>query len=149
MTWGSSWKGAGWPWLWHDSWGRLLAYWGTGVGRASIHVQYFGRVYLDRDVPWHYPWFYFLATVPVGLHAIGIVGLVRGWRERRGDGFPLLLVHGWPETKRIWIRNVQPLAEAGFEVIVPDLRGFGDSGLAPDGHYDAPGTNESSNSSID
>lgn len=56
---------------------------------------------------------------------------------RRGEGgYPLLLVHGWPETKRIWWRNVEPLAEAGFEVIVPDLRGFGDSGLAPDGFYD-------------
>ncbi|HEY3190428.1 MAG TPA: alpha/beta hydrolase [Solirubrobacteraceae bacterium] len=51
-------------------------------------------------------------------------------------GLPLLLVHGWPETKRIWARNVAPLAAAGFEVIVPDLRGFGDSGLAPDGFYD-------------
>jgi len=51
-------------------------------------------------------------------------------------GVPLLLVHGWPETKRIWWRNVEPLVAAGFEVIVPDLRGFGDSDLAPDGHYD-------------
>jgi pimeloyl-ACP methyl ester carboxylesterase len=51
-------------------------------------------------------------------------------------GYPLLLVHGWPETKRIWWRNIAPLARAGFEVIVPDLRGFGDSGLAPDGFYD-------------
>ncbi len=56
-------------------------------------------------------------------------------REGRG-GFPLLLLHGWPETKRIWWRNVSPLADAGFEVIVPDLRGFGDSGEAPDGFYD-------------
>ena len=56
-------------------------------------------------------------------------------REGEG-GYPLLLVHGWPETKRIWWRNIAPLAEAGFEVIVPDLRGFGDSSLAPDGHYD-------------
>ena len=55
---------------------------------------------------------------------------------RAGSGFPLLLVHGWPETKRIWWRNVEALAEAGFEVIAPDLRGFGDSGLAPDGFYD-------------
>jgi pimeloyl-ACP methyl ester carboxylesterase len=37
---------------------------------------------------------------------------------------------------RIWWRNIAPLAEAGFEVIVPDLRGFGESGLAPDDHYD-------------
>jgi pimeloyl-ACP methyl ester carboxylesterase len=51
-------------------------------------------------------------------------------------GFPLLLVHGWPETKRIWYRNIEPLAAAGFDVIVPDLRGFGDSGVAPDGFYD-------------
>ena len=56
-------------------------------------------------------------------------------REGAG-GYPLLLVHGWPETKRIWWRNIEPLAAAGFEVIVPDLRGFGDSGLAPDGFYD-------------
>ena len=57
------------------------------------------------------------------------------WREGAG-GFPLLLVHGWPETKRIWARNVAALAEAGFEVIVPDLRGYGDSALAADGFYD-------------
>ena len=56
-------------------------------------------------------------------------------REGEG-GYPLLLLHGWPETKRIWWRNIEPLAAAGFEVIVPDLRGFGDSGLAPDGFYD-------------
>jgi 2-amino-4-hydroxy-6-hydroxymethyldihydropteridine diphosphokinase len=53
-------------------------------------------------------------------------------------GSPLLLVHGWPETRRIWWRNLAPLARAGFEVIAPDLRGFGDSGLAPDGCYDTP-----------
>lgn len=52
-------------------------------------------------------------------------------------GFPLLLLHGWPETRRIWWRNIGELAAAGFEVIAPDLRGFGDSGLAPDDRYDA------------
>jgi pimeloyl-ACP methyl ester carboxylesterase len=51
-------------------------------------------------------------------------------------GYPLVLLHGYPETKRIWWRNIQPLAEAGFEVIVPDLRGYGDSDLAPEGIYD-------------
>jgi len=56
-------------------------------------------------------------------------------REGEG-GVPLVLLHGWPETMRIWWRNVRPLAEAGFEVIVPDLRGFGESGAAPDDFYD-------------
>lgn len=57
------------------------------------------------------------------------------WREGVG-GRPLVLLHGWPETRRIWARNVGPLADAGFEVVVPDLRGYGDSGPAPDGCYD-------------
>jgi pimeloyl-ACP methyl ester carboxylesterase len=63
-------------------------------------------------------------------------GVELAWVREGAGGVPLLLVHGWPETMRIWWRNVGPLAEAGFEVIVPDLRGFGASGLAPDGHYD-------------
>jgi pimeloyl-ACP methyl ester carboxylesterase len=51
-------------------------------------------------------------------------------------GYPLLLVHGYPETKRIWWRNIAPLAEAGFEVIVPDLRGYGDSDISEQDEYD-------------
>ncbi len=51
-------------------------------------------------------------------------------------GTPILLVHGWPETKRIWWRNVDVLAGAGFEVVAPDLRGFGDSDVGPDGFHD-------------
>lgn len=51
-------------------------------------------------------------------------------------GYPLVLLHGYPETKRIWWRNVGALAAAGFEVIAPDFRGHGDSGLAADSRYD-------------
>jgi pimeloyl-ACP methyl ester carboxylesterase len=66
----------------------------------------------------------------------------RGFRQvyaREGvGGVPLLCVHGWPETKRVWWRVIEPLAAAGFEVIVPDLRGFGDSEPGPDGYGDVP-----------
>ena len=55
-----------------------------------------------------------------------------------GAGPALLLVHGWPETKRIWWRNIAVLARAGFRVIAPDLRGFGESGIAADGFEDVP-----------
>ncbi|GAA4901459.1 pimeloyl-ACP methyl ester carboxylesterase [Stackebrandtia albiflava] len=57
--------------------------------------------------------------------------------RRRGDGgVPLLLVHGFPCTGLIWSHNIGPLAEAGFDVAAPDLRGYGDSDFAPDGFYD-------------
>jgi pimeloyl-ACP methyl ester carboxylesterase len=56
-------------------------------------------------------------------------------REGAG-GTPLLLIHGYPETKRIWWRNIAPLAAAGFDVIVPDLRGVGDSDIPPDDRHD-------------
>jgi pimeloyl-ACP methyl ester carboxylesterase len=64
----------------------------------------------------------------------------RGFQQafvREGiGGVPLICVHGWPETKRIFWKVIAPLAAAGFEVIVPDLRGFGDSDVAPDGYHD-------------
>ena len=47
-----------------------------------------------------------------------------------------MCVHGWPETKRIFWKVIELLADAGFEVIVPDLRGFGDSDVSPDGFHD-------------
>jgi pimeloyl-ACP methyl ester carboxylesterase len=58
------------------------------------------------------------------------------WRLGSPDGPCLLLVHGWPETKRVWARCVEPLAAAGFDVVVPDLRGFGDSAVPADGFQD-------------
>jgi 4-amino-4-deoxy-L-arabinose transferase-like glycosyltransferase len=82
----------GWPWLWYDTVGRVARFLGTGVHRMPLRVLYFGIVYDDFDVPWHYPWFYFAATVPVGLQALGTLGLVAAWRNRRTDPFLLLLV---------------------------------------------------------
>ena len=65
---------------------------------------------------------------------------VRGFNQAfvhaNAGGAPVLLVHGWPETARIWWRMIGPLAEAGFEVIAPDLRGFGRSDVGPDNLHD-------------
>lgn len=46
--------------------------------------------------------------------------------ERTGTGTPLVLIHGYPLDLSIW-DNVVPLLENDFDVIVPDLRGFGES----------------------
>ena len=61
------------------------------------------------------------------MHATTVRGFTQAFVHEGKGGVPLLLVHGWPETRRIWWRNIEPLAAAGFEVIAPDLRGFGDS----------------------
>jgi pimeloyl-ACP methyl ester carboxylesterase len=53
--------------------------------------------------------------------------------EGVGGAGPVVLVHGWPESKRIFWRVIGPLVDSGFEVIVPDLRGFGDSDVGPAG----------------
>jgi len=47
-----------------------------------------------------------------------------------GSGPPLLLLHGYPETHRMWHR-VAPALARDFHVICPDLRGYGDSGKPP------------------
>ena len=67
----------GWPWLWTHSLERIRAYFGTGIERIPIRVEYFGTYYWDRDVPWHYPWIYFLVTIPIGFHLLGSIGAVR------------------------------------------------------------------------
>jgi pimeloyl-ACP methyl ester carboxylesterase len=44
-----------------------------------------------------------------------------------GQGRPVLLLHGFPDSGRLWRHQVPALAGAGFSVIVPDLRGYGRS----------------------
>ena len=45
----------------------------------------------------------------------------------QGEGPLVLLVHGWPECHRSWRHQLAALAEAGYRVVAPDLRGFGHS----------------------
>src|SRR5215475_7803952 len=47
--------------------------------------------------------------------------------EVTGQGRPVVLLHGFPDSGRLWRHQVPALANAGFQVIVPDLRGYGKS----------------------
>ena len=49
-------------------------------------------------------------------------------------GPPVVLLHGWPQTSFAW-RRVAPLLGQGYDVVVPDLPGFGHSSK-PDGGFD-------------
>ena len=44
-----------------------------------------------------------------------------------GEGPPVVLLHGWPETKFSWRHQVPALAAAGYRVVAVDLPGYGDS----------------------
>jgi pimeloyl-ACP methyl ester carboxylesterase len=46
--------------------------------------------------------------------------------ERHGKGVPLVLLHGYPLDHHLW-DEVVPLLKNTFDLIIPDLRGFGES----------------------
>jgi pimeloyl-ACP methyl ester carboxylesterase len=47
--------------------------------------------------------------------------------EEEGDGPLVVLLHGFPEDRRTWRRQLSALARAGFRAVAPDLRGYHDS----------------------
>ena len=50
----------------------------------------------------------------------------------------VVLLHAFPLDKRLWDDVVDALADAGWDVVVPDLRGFGESAYPEDGPDDEP-----------
>ena len=76
----------GWPWLWLDPLHNFREYFARTTSRAVLNCYYLGQVWHDKDVPWHYPFVMFAVTVPVGLHALGLCGVLgsgRAWRQPR------------------------------------------------------------------
>lgn len=53
--------------------------------------------------------------------------------EDRGDGRPILLVHGWMCSSKFWQKNIPELAKK-FRVVAIDLRGHGNSSKILSGH---------------
>jgi soluble epoxide hydrolase/lipid-phosphate phosphatase len=49
-----------------------------------------------------------------------------------GEGPAVFLLHGFPELAYSWRHQIGPIVEAGFRVIAPEQRGFGDSDAPAD-----------------
>ncbi len=62
-----------------------------------------------------------------------INGITIGYDDN-GSGPAVCLIHGFPLDRRMWRPQVMTLASAGYRVITPDLRGFGESD-ATEGPY--------------
>ena len=45
----------------------------------------------------------------------------------QGEGPLVLLLHGFPESWYSWRHQFEPLANAGYHVVAPDMRGYGES----------------------
>jgi pimeloyl-ACP methyl ester carboxylesterase len=50
----------------------------------------------------------------------------------QGQGPLVVLCHGWPELSYSWRHQIRALADAGFHVVAPDMRGFGRSSAPAD-----------------
>ncbi len=46
-----------------------------------------------------------------------------------GEGAPVVLVHGFPDTSAVWRNQIPALVEGGFRCLAPDMRGRGDSDM--------------------
>lgn len=78
------------------------------IGRSRV-----GSTRLDADDPAAFN------------HCFADVNDIRMHYIDEGQGPLVILLHGFPYLWYMWRRQIGPLAEAGFRVVVPDQRGFG------------------------
>lgn len=65
-------------------------------------------------------------------HRISVNGIQIHYRKA-GVGFPVILLHGWPQHSLMW-HTVAPLLAEHYEVITPDMRGAGGSSIPQTGY---------------
>jgi len=65
-------------------------------------------------------------------HTASIGGLKMHWVEA-GHGEPVVLLHGFPETWYCWRHQIPALASR-YRLIIPDLRGYGETQKPPNGY---------------
>lgn len=75
-----------------------------------------------------------VSGVPTAVQSrVARVNGIRMHYLRAGDGSPVVLLHGWPQTSYMW-RKLIPALAARYTVIAPDLRGYGLTDKPPSGY---------------
>lgn len=74
-------------------------------------------------------------TAAVREHTIEANGLRFTYLEA-GEGPLVVLLHGFPDNARTWSNQIEPLADAGYRVVAPYLRGYAPTEIPADGRYD-------------
>ena len=94
------------------------------TGMKKNHDVSYGQTTLSRGVR---------SRFVTGINGLTMHILEAGFEE---SGRPcVLLLHGFPELAYSWRKQMLPLADAGFHVVVPDQRGYGRTS-SWDGNFD-------------
>lgn len=89
---------AHWPWLYHDTWARLMGYIQFHARHEHYPVDFLGTLYYRPPFPISFPFVMLACTVPVSLLCLsawgGLEALRGAWRRWRGaqGGYPLELL---------------------------------------------------------
>lgn len=81
-----------WPWLWHEPLTRTAHYLALQVDRISIPLYYFGTVYKESGVPWHYPIIMTLVTLPPVVFILAMLGAFKIVKHRFMDSNGTLII---------------------------------------------------------
>jgi 4-amino-4-deoxy-L-arabinose transferase-like glycosyltransferase len=72
-----------WPWIWRDTFARLLEYVRFHTGHEYYNMEFLGRTYFEPPMPLGYAWLMTAATVPLVTLALAVVGAVTALRKAR------------------------------------------------------------------
>ena len=79
-----------WPWLYHQTWTRILAYIDFHLHHFKIGQWYLGHFYVPP--PWHFVFVILWAVVPLTIMVLAFVGVARARRGKKDKGLGWLLI---------------------------------------------------------
>jgi 4-amino-4-deoxy-L-arabinose transferase-like glycosyltransferase len=98
-----------WPWLWTDTWPRLLGYARFHLHHVYYNIAYFGVNYFQPPFPLSYPWVLTLFTVPATALLLCLAGLGFRARELLGGLLPASGRSGQKNSARVDARQTTVL----------------------------------------